>query len=139
MFSFCTVKRPGRGVALERSPPLRPACPSITPCEVRWLVLRLYACRRINPVTAFQRVDSAKTMDKSALAIPAMAKLGLAAVGAAWMGVVTSSVVTQAKAPLARRPDERRPVLGGREGNFTDARPGAVCAPPGGLGHIQAL
>ena len=32
-------------------------------------------------------------MDKSALAIPTMAKLGLAAAGAVWMGVVTSSLV----------------------------------------------
>ena len=32
-------------------------------------------------------------MDKSALVIPTMAKLGLAAAGAVWMGVVTSSLV----------------------------------------------
>ena len=40
-------------------------------------------------------------MDKSALAIPAMAKLGLAAVGtatAAWMGTVTAGLTTQAEA-----------------------------------------
>ena len=35
-------------------------------------------------------------MDKSALAIPTMAKLGLAAAGAVWMGVVTSSLVALA-------------------------------------------
>ena len=35
-------------------------------------------------------------MDKSALAIPTMAKLGLAAAGAVWVGVVTSSLVALA-------------------------------------------
>ena len=62
-------------------------------------------------------------MDKSALAIPAMAKLGLAAVGAAgaasvgaagaaWMGVVTEEITGLAGARAQADRAHREPVEG---------------------------
>ena len=61
----------------------------VTTVYVGWF----YACNR--PEARHSVLDSTQrnTMDKSALAIPTMAKLGLAAAGAVWMGVVTSSLV----------------------------------------------